>query len=156
MRLIDTHLGTVLFNVLIAVSQPSLTLAVGRALLGIRVQWPKLPLLLAGMAIGTAGWVFFYAIFAFRIRRNDIFNSLNSVFYFAFMFARSMFYPLEPLPIWFRPARLLNPITWEIAWLRYTSIGIGNFHSILLQGAAFLIFSLACFALAVRCLKQQE
>ena len=156
MRRSEYLLGKVLFNVLIAAAQAALTLAVGRALLGIRLQWPKLPLLLAGMAIGTAGWFFFYAIFALRIRRNDIFNSLNSVFYFAFMFASSMFYPLEPLPIWFRRAGLLNPITWEIDWLRYTSIGMGNFHSILLQGAAFLIFSLACFALAVRCLKQQE
>src|SRR5438309_11726777 len=47
--------GTVLFNFLIAVAQAALTLAVGRALLGIRLQSPKLPLLLAGMAIGTAG-----------------------------------------------------------------------------------------------------
>ena len=156
MRRSEYLLGKVLFNVLIAVAQAALTLAVGRALLGIRLQWPKLPLLLAGMAIGTAGWFFFYAIFALRIRRNDIFNSITSVFYFAFMFASSMFYPLEPLPMWFRRAGLLNPITWEIDWLRYTSIGIGNFHSILLEGAAFLIFSLACFAFAVRCLKQQE
>ena len=81
---------------------------------------------------------------------------MTSIFYFVFLFASSMFYPLEPLPIWFRRAGLLNPITWEIDWLRYTSIGIGNFHSILLEGAAFLIFSLACFAFAVRCLKQQE
>jgi len=55
--------------------------------LGIRVQWTKLPLLLTAMAIGTAGMVFFYAIFALRIRRNDLFNSITSVFYFVFMFA---------------------------------------------------------------------
>src|ERR1700751_2412212 len=60
-------LGKVIFNVFIAIMQAALTLAVGRILLGIRVQWPKLPLLLAGMAIGTAGWFFFYAIFALRI-----------------------------------------------------------------------------------------
>jgi len=91
-----------------------------------------------------------------RIRRNDLFNSITSIFYFVFMFASSMFYPLEPLPAWFRTTALLNPITWEIDWLRYTSIGIGNFHSILLEGVAFLVFSLACFAYAVRCLQQQE
>src|SRR5437867_1327854 len=54
-------LGKVIFNVFIAVVQAALTLAVGRVLLGIRVHWPKLPLLLAGMAVGTAGWFFFYA-----------------------------------------------------------------------------------------------
>jgi ABC-type multidrug transport system permease subunit len=72
------------------------------------------------------------------------------------MFASSMFYPLEPLPVWFRRAALLNPITWEIDWLRLTSIGIGNFRSILLEGGAFLAFALACFIYAVRCLQQQE
>src|SRR6202171_552590 len=149
-------LGKVIFNVLISIGQAALTLVVGRLVLGIRVQWTKLPLLLTAMAIGTAGWFFFYAIFALRIRRNDLFNSITSVFYFVFMFASSMFYPLEPLPAWFRITALLNPITWEIDWLRYTSIGIGNFHSILLEGVAFLVFSLACFAYAVRCLQQQE
>jgi ABC-2 type transport system permease protein len=149
-------LGKVIFNVFIAVMQAALTLAVGRILLGIRVQWPKLPLLLAGVAIGTAGWFFFYAIFALRIRRNDLFNSITSIFYFVFMFASSMFYPLEPLPVWFRRTALLNPITWEIDWLRYTSIGTGHVHKVLLEGAAFLAFSLACFAYAVRCLQQQE
>jgi len=149
-------LGKVIFNVLISIGQAALTLVVGRLVLGIRVQWAKLPLLLTAMAIGTAGWFFFYAIFALRIRRNDLFNSITSVFYFVFMFASSMFYPLEPLPAWFRITALLNPITWEIDWLRYTSIGIGNFHSILLEGVAFLVFALACFAYAVRCLQQQE
>src|SRR5258708_27492619 len=115
-------LGKVIFNVLIAVVQAALTLAVGRALLGIRVHWAKLPLLLAGMAVGTAGWFFFYAIFAFRIRRNDIFNSITTVFYFVFMFANSMFYPLEPPSPWFRTAPLLNPITLEVDLLRFSSL----------------------------------
>src|SRR5207253_4865927 len=46
-------LGKVIFNVLIAVAQAALTLAVGRSLLGIRVQWPTLPLLLAGIISAT-------------------------------------------------------------------------------------------------------
>ena len=149
-------LGKVIFNVFIAVVQAALSLVVGRLLLGIRVHWQNLPLLLVGMAVGTAGWFFFYAIFALRIRRNDVFNSVTSVFYFVFMFASSMFYPLDPLPAWFRFAALLNPITWEIDWLRFTSIGLGNLHSILLEGAAFIVFALACFIYAVRCLHRQE
>jgi ABC-2 type transport system permease protein len=149
-------LGKVIFNVFIAVVQAAITIAVGRLALGIRIQWTKMPMLLLGMAIGTAGWFFFYAIFALRIRRNDVFNSITSVFYFVFMFASSMFYPLDPLPAWFRRTALLNPITWEIDWLRFHSIGIGSFQSILLEGAAFVVFSVACFAYAVRCLQQQE
>jgi len=149
-------LGKVIFNVVIAILQAALTLIAGNLLLGIRVHWEKLPLLLFAMALGTAGWFFFYAIFALRIRQNDLFNSITSVFYFVFMFASSMFYPLDPLPVWLRAAALLNPITWEIDWLRYSSIGIGNLHTLLLEADAFLVFALASFLYAVRCLHRQE
>jgi ABC-2 type transport system permease protein len=149
-------LGKVIFNVAIAALQAALTLIAGSLLLGIRVHWERLPLLLFSMSLGTAGWFFFYAIFALRIRQNDLFNSITSVFYFVFMFASSMFYPLEPLPAWLRGAALLNPITWEIDWLRYSSIGIGNLHTLLLEAVAFAVFALASFLYAVRCLQVNE
>ena len=149
-------LGKVILNVFISVVQAVLTLIVGRLLLGIRVQWRVLPELLFGMALGTAGWFFFYAIFALRTRRNDVFNAVTSVFYFFFLFASSMFYPLDPLPTWFRRIALANPITWQIDWLRYFSIGAGEFRSVLWEGAAFLIFAALSFVYAVRCLQQQE
>jgi ABC-2 type transport system permease protein len=149
-------LGKVLFNVFVAVMQAILTVFIGRLLLGIHVQWRSLPLLLLGMAVGTAGWFFFYAIFALRTRRNDVFNALTSAFYFFFLFASSMFYPLDPLPLWFRRAALANPITWQIDWLRYFSIGVGNLRLVLLEGAIFVVFAAICFACAVRSLHQQE
>jgi len=149
-------LGKVIFNVCIATVQAALTILVGRFILGIHVMWGRLPLLLVGMAVGTAGWFFFYAIFALRIKQNDVFNSITSIFYFVFMFASSMFYPLDNLPAWFRIAALANPITWQIDFLRYTSIGVGNLHTLLIESAAFLIFALASFAYAVHCLQQQE
>ena len=43
------------------------------------------------VVVGTAGWFFFYAIFALTIRRNDAFNTVTSIFYFVFLFASSMF-----------------------------------------------------------------
>lgn len=149
-------LGKVIFNIAIAMLQAAITLLAGRFLLGIHIHWRMLPQLLLGMGIGTAGWFFFYAIFALRIRRNDLFNSVTSIFYFVFLFASSMFYPLDPLPAWFRRVALLNPITWQIDWLRYTSIGLGDWHTVMLEGVAFVVFSIACFLYAVRCLQQQE
>lgn len=149
-------LGKVLFNVLIAVFQAAITLALGRLFFGIRLRWDLLPLVFLGMAVGTAGWFFFYAIFALKTRRNDVFNSLTSVFYFVFLFASSMFYPLEPLPLWFRRIALVNPITWQIDWLRFTSIGLGNSRGVALEAILFVLFSLAAFAGAVRSLQQQE
>jgi ABC-2 type transport system permease protein len=149
-------LGKVIFNVCIALGQTVLTLLTAWLVLGVRIRWPSLPLLLLGMAIGTAGWFFFYAIFALRTKRNDVFNAITSVFYFVFMFASSMFYPLEPLPKWFRGVALANPITWQIDWLRFTSIGTGALRSVLIEGGAFLVFAAICFAYAVRCLQRQE
>ncbi|HYL11335.1 MAG TPA: ABC transporter permease [Candidatus Acidoferrales bacterium] len=149
-------LGKVLFNVLVSTIQAAITIVLGRLLLGIRVRWDLLPLLFAGVVVGTAGWFFFYAIFALKTRRNDIFNSVTSIFYFVFLFASSMFYPLDPLPPWFRKAALANPITWEIDWLRSTSIGLGSARQVAVEGFAFVLFALVAFALAVRSLQQQE
>src|SRR5439155_17836615 len=65
--------GKVLFNVAIATFQSLLTVSLGALLLGVPVRPAGLPLLVAAVIVGTAGWFFFYAIFALRIRRNDAF-----------------------------------------------------------------------------------
>ena len=147
-------LGKVLFNIFIAIIQAVITLALGTWLLGIRLRFDLLPILAVTIIFGTAGWFFFYTIFALKIRRNDIFNSVTSVFYFVFLFASSMFYPLDPLPRWFRTIGLANPITWQVDLLRYGSIGLGTPRTLIFEAAAFGIFVLVCFAYAVRSLKQ--
>ena len=149
-------LGKVLFNVFIGVLQMSVTLVLGTWLLGIKLRVDLLPILIVCVVAGTAGWFFFYTIFALRIRRNDIFNSVTSVFYFVFLFASSMFYPLDPLPRWFRGIGMANPITWQVDLLRYGSIGIGDPRRLAYEAAAFTLFVVACFAYAVRCLSQES
>jgi ABC-2 type transport system permease protein len=149
-------LGKVLFNVVIALLQAAITIALGRLLFGIHMRWDLVPLAFVGMAVGTSGWFFFYSIFALKTRRNDIFNSVTSVFYFVFLFASSMFYPLEPLPRWLRAAASVNPISWQIDWFRYTSIGLGSAHRAAVEALAFLVFVVASFGYAVHCLRQQE
>ena len=131
-------LGKVLFNVFIGALQSAITV-----------------LLAAAATVGTAGWFFFYAIFALRIRRNDAFNTVTSVFYFVFLFASSMFYPLDPLPRLFRLAALLNPITWHVDVLRYATIGVGRPGFIAAEAAAFVAFTLVSFAAAIRALEQE-
>ncbi|MGH9788565.1 MAG: ABC transporter permease [Candidatus Acidiferrales bacterium] len=148
--------GKVLFNVLLAVLQAALTVGLGAALLRQPVRPEGLPLLLVGMMGGTAGWFFFFAIFALRIRRNDLFNTITNLFYFVFLFCSSIFYPLDPLPGWFRAVALVNPLTWQVDILRYATIGLGEPGTVLLEGAAFAVFSVVAFAYAIRCLKQQE
>jgi ABC-2 type transport system permease protein len=148
--------GKVLFNILIAIGQAIVTTLLAAALLGVRLNPRGLPLLVAAVTIGTAGWFFFYAIFALRLRRNDAFNTVTSVFYFVFLFASSMFYPVEPLPPAFRVAALLNPITWQVDVLRFATIGYGDAARIALEGAAFIVFSIVSFGLAQRALWKQE
>jgi ABC-2 type transport system permease protein len=148
--------GKVTFNLCVAITQAALTIALGEGLLGIRVRLDRLPLLAGGLLLGAAGWFFFYAIFALKIRRNDVFNGVTSVFYFVFLFASSMFYPLAPLPPWFRAVALANPISWEVDFLRYASVGIGAPRQVWMEIAAFAAFSAASFIWAVRALQNQE
>ena len=86
-------LGKVLFNVFIGALQSAITVVLAAIVLGVPLRPAGWPLLAAAATVGTAGWFFFYAIFALRIRRNDAFNTVTSVFYFVFLFASSMFYP---------------------------------------------------------------
>jgi ABC-2 type transport system permease protein len=149
-------LGKVLFNVLVGVMQTAITILIAAALLGVPLRISGWPLLALGMTVGTAGWFFFYAIFALRIRRNDAFNTVTSIFYFVFLFASSMFYPLDPLPPAFRAIAYANPITWQVDVVRYATIGVGDPATLALESAAFMLFTLVSFALAVRALRQQE
>jgi ABC-type multidrug transport system permease subunit len=149
-------LGKVLFNVLVAVLQSAITVLLAAALLGVPLRVAGWPLLAAAMIVGTAGWFFLYAIFALRIRRNDAFNTVTSIFYFVFLFASSMFYPLEPLPATFRAIAYANPITWHVDVLRYATIGLGDPAAIALESGAFVLFTLASFVAAVLALRDQE
>lgn len=149
-------LGKVLFNVLIAGAQAALTVGLAGALLGVQVRWDLLPLLAAAVLVGTAGWFFFYAIFALWIRRNDAFNTVTSIFYFFFLFVSSMFYPLEPLPAALRAAGYANPVTWHTDVLRYATVGLGEPATIAVEAVAFLLFSAVSFAAALWVLSRQE
>ena len=60
------------------------------------------------------------------------------------------------LPRWLRTVDAANPITWQIDWLRYTSIGLGDGHRVLIEGLAFVVFALCCFAYAAHSLQKQE
>jgi ABC-2 type transport system permease protein len=147
-------LGKVLFNVLIAIGQAFVTVTLAAWLLAVPLRLDLAPLLLAAVVVGTAGWFFFYAIFALRIRRNDAFNTVTSIFYFVFLFASSMFYPLDPLPAWFRWLGAANPITWHVDVLRYLTVGLGQPPTIAVEAGAFALFTLAGFALAIRSLEE--
>jgi len=149
-------LGKVLFNIVVALAQALITVVLGAVFLGIPLRMTGIPWLLAAVIFGTAGWFFFYAIFALKIRRNDAFNTVTSVFYFVFLFASSMFYPLDPLPPLFRAIALANPITWHVDVLRFATIGLGDVRIILLESLAFLGFGAVAFAFAIHALRNQE
>jgi ABC-2 type transport system permease protein len=148
--------GKVLFNVLIAAAQATVTITLAVLLLGVTIAPAGLPLVAAGVVLGTAGWFFFYAIFALRMKRNDAFNTVTSVFYFVFLFFSSMFYPLEPLPAAFKAVAFANPITWQVDVLRYATMGYGDPGWIALEAAGFLAFSAVSFWLAAHALQHQE
>ena len=147
--------GKVLFNVAIGLAQAFVTILLAAAVLGVAVRPAGFPLLAASVIIGTAGWFFFYAIFALIIRRNDVFNTVTSVFYFILLFASSMFYPVEPLPTPLRQLSWANPITWHVDVLRYATIGVGQPSIIWLEAGAFVAFTGVAFGGALWALKRQ-
>jgi ABC-2 type transport system permease protein len=148
--------GKVLFNVGVAGVQALVTVALAAVLLGVPVRPSGIPLLVAGVVVGAAGWFFFYAIFALRIRRNDAFNTVTSVFYFVFLFASSMFYPLDPLPPAFRAVALANPITWHVDVLRHATLGAGEPFWIAIEALAFVGFTAASFVVALAALRRAD
>jgi hypothetical protein len=81
---------------------------------------------------------------------------MTSVFYFVFLSASSMFYPIEPLPDALRYAALANRITWQDDVLRYATIGYGDPAFIAIEAALFLLFSAVSFWLAHRALWKPE
>jgi ABC-2 type transport system permease protein len=138
-------LGKILFNSLLSVAQAILTVLAAATLLHVAVRLDLIPLLLAGVVIGTAGWFFFLSVFAFRIRRNDVFNTIMNLFYFFLLFVSSMFYPLDPMPTWLRLLAFANPLTWQADFLRYASLGVGGGRWLVVESAAFCVFALASF-----------
>jgi ABC-2 type transport system permease protein len=146
--------GKVLFNIVIALVQAAVTIALADAMLGVQVRWAMSPLVALFVIVGTAGWFFFYAIFAVLIRRNDAFNTVTSVLYFVLLFASSMFYPLEPLPAALRVAAYANPITWQVDVLRYATTGLGDASLLSLEIAGFAVFAAASFAGALVALRR--
>lgn len=57
---------------------------------------------------------------------------------------------------WAVTAALANPITWQIDFLRWATIGVGNAHRVMVEAVGFLVFAIASFAYAGRCLQRQE
>lgn len=156
MSRMDYLTGKFLFNVAVALPQALLTMVIADVGVGIRVHWEKLPLLLVAVVVGTIGWSAFYSIFALITRRNDVFNSVTSIFYFVFLFASSIFYPVEPLPAWFRAAAWINPITWQVDVMRYATVGMGEPRTLLWESAAFVAFTLVSYWFCLRALRNQE
>jgi ABC-2 type transport system permease protein len=150
--------GKVLFNILIAVVQAVITVVLAHLLLGValRTDPASVLLVLFLVVVGTAAWFFFYAIFAVSMRRNDAFNTVTSVFYFVFLFASSMFYPLDPLPPVFQAVAYANPITWQVDVLRYATTGLGDPGRLPWEIGAFLAFTAASFAGALIALRKES
>jgi ABC-type multidrug transport system permease subunit len=148
-------IGKVLFNVVVALVQAVITIVLAFWWLDVAIQWNMMPIVAVVVIVGTAGWFFFYAIFAVLIRRNDAFNTVTSVFYFVFLFASSMFYPLEPLPFAFQVVAYANPITWQVDVLRYATTGLGSPAWLPAEAAGFVVFSAVSFVGALVALRKE-
>ncbi|NUN68663.1 MAG: ABC transporter permease [Bacteroidetes bacterium] len=147
-------LGKMLFQCIMALAQTALTLTAAVLLLDIPVNLTLLPLTVLAVMAGIAGWFFALSIVAFRVRRNDTFNTLINVAYFVLMFISSMFYPLDAVPLWLKYLSYANPLTWHTDVLRYLTVGAGSLPVIALESAGFLLFLVISFLFAQQALKK--
>jgi ABC-type multidrug transport system permease subunit len=72
-----------------------------------------------------------------------------------FLFASSMFYPIEPLAPAFRAVALANPITWHVDVMRFATIGTGDPGLIAVEAGGFVLFTIASFAGALVVLRRE-
>jgi ABC-2 type transport system permease protein len=143
-------IGKICFNMLLSVIGSLLAIAVGVLAMNVRVRWGLLPLTIGAIMLTTAGWFFLFSIVAVRLRQMDSFYTFTSATYILLMFVSTMFYPTAELPVWFRGAAWLNPMTWQVDLLRFSLLGIGAPTVVLMETAAFGVFAVACLAFAVR------
>jgi ABC-2 type transport system permease protein len=149
-------IGKISFNVLLAVIGSGLAILLGALVMDTPTRWDLLPLTIAIVIIATAGWFFLFSVFAIQLARMDAFNTVLSATYILLMFFSSMFYPLTNLPVWFRTLAYLNPMTWQVDLLRFSLLGIGSPHTLVLEGIALVIFAIVCLTLAVRALNRAD
>jgi ABC-2 type transport system permease protein len=146
--------GKILFNCALALIQCLIILVLAGILLGTGIQWGQLPVLVLWILVGTGAWFFFLTIFALRMRRNDMFNTVINLLYFILLFAGSVFYPIDDLPGWMQVVALVNPLTWHSDLLRAATIGVGDSDLLFRQGMAFVLFTGVSFFFAIRALRR--
>lgn len=142
-------IGKICFNVLLSMVGTLLVIMVAVLALGVQLRLATLPLAFLIVAVTTAGWFFFFSIFAVWLHRMDSFNTFSSAAYIILMFVSTLFYPVALLPAWFRGAAMLNPMTWQVDWLRFSLLGIGS-ATLLVEALAFLAFTLVCLFVSTR------
>ena len=147
-------LGKMLFQCMMALAQTTLTLTAAYFILDIPINLTLLPLTIIAVMTGIAAWFFALSIVAFRMRRNDTFNTVINVAYFVLMFVSSMFYPLDAVPKWLKYISYINPLTWHTDVLRFTTIGVGDLSTISIEAVGFVLFLLTSFWFAQQALKK--
>ncbi len=149
-------LGKILFNGLMSIGRAALTVLAASLVLHVAVRLDLIVWLIAGVVVGTIGWFFFLSVFALRIRRTDAFYTLMDLFYFFLLFTSSAFYPVDSMPVWLRRISLINPLTWQSDFLRYSSLGTGGGRRLAMECAAFCTFALLSFWAATRELTRKD
>lgn len=147
-------LGKVAFNVLLSLAGSTLAVLLGIWIMKINVRVDLLPLTFLGVVLTTAGWFFMFSAFAVRMNRMDDFNTFTSACYILLMFLSTMFYPIHDLPVWFKCVARMNPMTWQVDLLRFSTLGIGEPGLVMVQTLAFCAFSVGCLTLSIRAINR--
>jgi ABC-type multidrug transport system permease subunit len=142
-------IGKIIFNIGLSLTGNFLVILAGVLFLDTRIHPKFAPWVCLFTTIGTAGWFFFFAALALRIRRMDIFNTVTSLCYILLMFGSSMFYPLETLPRWFQWFAHANPLTWLTDLFRFATLENGTLLTLGIESVFLAAFTVAVFFAAI-------
>ena len=145
-----------LFSLLLSIVEAARVIVEASLILRIPILWSRFPLVIVWTVLGTAGWFFLFSTVSIRVRRNDVYQTVINVFYFVLLFASNIFYPLEPMPAWLKSVAMVNPITWQVALLRYATVDLSSGLSLWLETALYAAFTVGSFAWATRTLEKYE
>ena len=142
--------GKLAFNVVLAFFSSTLVLAVGGLFLNVPVRWEWAPLIILVTIFAQSASFFIFHVVAVKLNQMDAYNAVVGVMYVLMMFLSSMFYSLTDMPVWFQAVSYLNPMTWQIDLLRFCLLGLGDQTPLLVEAAALMVFTVVCFAIALR------
>jgi ABC-2 type transport system permease protein len=140
----------VTFRLTTALVQTVILVAVGAAAFNVHIVTANIPAILGVVLLGATVFITFGYFISGLAKTEEAVQGLISLPNFIFMFLSGIFFPIEVMPGWIRPAVDVIPLTYLGDALRATMIEAGSTFSMARNLGVLAAWLVACAVLAVR------